>query len=141
MNVIVKEMARTTADGFLTFEEWLAEDLEDPAFREAWFETVLARSVSVAIIRYRGEHGLTQTALAERLGMSQTQVSRLEIGEHTPTFETLLRVCDALGIELTLTIGPKQELQRPLPKRRRGEHVDATDQVVIGVREAPAARR
>jgi transcriptional regulator with XRE-family HTH domain len=31
--------------------------------------TALARAVAVAIVRYRGEHDLSQRELAERLGM------------------------------------------------------------------------
>jgi len=47
----------------------------------------------------------------------------------------MTRLCDALGLELTLTIGPKQTERRVVPKGlQRGVH-DATDQVVVSVRE------
>jgi transcriptional regulator with XRE-family HTH domain len=39
------------------------------------------------------------TALAKRLQMTQPAIARLESGEHNPTFPTLLRLSDALGIE------------------------------------------
>ena len=63
------------------------------------------------------------------------QVARIEDGEHNPSLETMTRLCDALGLELTLTIGPKQTERCVVPKAlQRGVH-DATDQVVISVRE------
>ncbi len=47
----------------------------------------------------------------------------------------MARLCDTLGLELALTIGPKQTERRAVPKAlQRGVH-DATDQIVIGVRE------
>jgi ribosome-binding protein aMBF1 (putative translation factor) len=54
----------------------------------------------------RSQHRLSQTALADRLGMSQPAVARLESGEHNPTFPTLLRISDALGIEFAIDIAP-----------------------------------
>ncbi|MGI9116595.1 MAG: helix-turn-helix domain-containing protein [Gaiellales bacterium] len=119
-----------------TLDEWLEPDLADPAFRAEWNRTALARAVSHAITRYRTEHGLSQTTLGEQLGMSQTQISRLELGEHTPSFETLLRIAQALDLEISLTIGPKTETRRPIPKALQRGVFDATDQVVISVRAA-----
>jgi transcriptional regulator with XRE-family HTH domain len=86
--------------------------------------------------RYRIERELSQTALGEQLGMSQTQISRLEGGDHTPNFETLLRLTSALDIEISLTIGPKRATRREIPKALQHGMSDATDQVVISVREA-----
>lgn len=135
MNVIVRDMVPQTPHT-QTFDEWLENDLADPTFRAEWDRTVLARSISHAITRYRIEHGLSQTALGEQLGMSQTQISRLECGDHTPSFETLLRLTSALGIEISLTIGPKSAARRAIPKAPQHGMCDATDQVVISVREA-----
>jgi DNA-binding XRE family transcriptional regulator len=95
---------------FKRSEELLAEDLaSDPGFRAAWERTALARAVAIAIVRYRGEHGLSQRALAERVGMSQPQVARLELGEYNPRVETLLRLSSRLGLEFTIEIQPGAE--------------------------------
>ncbi len=135
MNVILQAMAPSTPP-MQTFDEWLEKDLAVPAFRAEWYRTVLARAISHAITRYRIEHELSQTALGEQLGMSQTQISRLEGGDHTPNFETLLRLTSALGIEISLTIGPKSATRREIPKALQRGLCDATDQVVISVRAA-----
>jgi ribosome-binding protein aMBF1 (putative translation factor) len=90
-----------------THEEVLAEHLDaDPEYRREWERTALARAVAVKVIAYRAEHGFSQTALAKRLKMTQPAVARLESGEHNPTFPTLLRLSDALGIELAIDISP-----------------------------------
>ena len=78
--------------------------LEDPDFRTVWAENALARSIGLSIGAYRQRHGLTQTELGARVGMSQSQVARLERMEHTPSFETLLRLADALGLKIEIAI-------------------------------------
>lgn len=103
-----------------THEEVLAEHLDaDPEHRREWERTALARAVAVKVIAYRAEHGLSQTALAGRLKMSQPAVARLESGEHNPTFPTLLRLSDALGIELAIDIAPTGQEPRLIGKRAR----------------------
>jgi transcriptional regulator with XRE-family HTH domain len=88
------------------FEQVLAEQLEDPAFRAEWQRTALARAVANRVIAYRAEHGLSQADLARQLGVSQPAVARLEIGEHEPTFTTLSRLSQRLGIDFHIDITP-----------------------------------
>jgi len=103
-----------------THEEVLAEHLDaDPEHRREWERTALARAVAVKVIAYRAEHGLSQTALAGRLKMTQPAVARLESGEHNPTFPTLLRLSDALGIELAIDIAPTGQEPQLIGKRAR----------------------
>lgn len=89
-----------------TANEALAERLKEPAFREAWEGTGLARSVALRVVGYRVEHGLTQTELGRLLGMSQPAVARLEAGEHEPSLATLARLSRSLGIEFHIDITP-----------------------------------
>jgi transcriptional regulator with XRE-family HTH domain len=103
-----------------THEEVLAEHLDaDPEYRREWERTALARAVAVKVIAYRAEHGLSQTALAGRLKMSQPAVARLESGEHNPTFPTLLRLSVALGIELAIDIVPAGREPQLIGKQAR----------------------
>jgi transcriptional regulator with XRE-family HTH domain len=103
-----------------THEEVLAEHLEaDPEYRREWERTALARAVAVKVIAYRAEHGLSQTALAGLLKMSQPAVARLESGEHNPTFPMLMRLSDALGIELAIDIAPTGREPQLIGKRAR----------------------
>ena len=64
--------------------EVLEEMLQDPAFRAEWERTALARAVAEAVIRYRAERHLSQSALARLLGWRQPVVARLEALSTTP---------------------------------------------------------
>lgn len=109
-----------------TAEDVLAEHLDaDPEYRREWERTALARAVAVKVIAYRAEHGLSQTALAKRLQMSQPAVARLESGEHNPTFPTLLRLSDALGIELAIDIAPTGRKPQLIGERARRGALEA----------------
>jgi ribosome-binding protein aMBF1 (putative translation factor) len=65
--------------------------------RLAPFET-LARIV----IRRRGQLGLSQAELAERVGTSHSAISRIESGRHPTTVQTLRRLATALDTHLVV---------------------------------------
>ena len=96
-------------DEMIPAEQVLADQLRDPEFRDEWERTALARDVSLRLIAYRAEHGLTQTALARQLGMQQPAIARLEAGEHEPSFSMLQRLARHLGMEFHITIAPATE--------------------------------
>ena len=52
------------------------------------------------IIDARPEQNLTQKALAERIGIRQSNISRLESGNYNPSLEFLKKVANGLGKEL-----------------------------------------
>lgn len=52
----------------------------------------------------RRRAGLTQAALATRLGTTQSVVARWERGRVSPTLETLTRVVHACGLDLALSL-------------------------------------
>ncbi len=79
---------------------------KDPAARERWERTALARAVAIAVIRYRAEHGLSQRALAKQLGMPQPHIARLELGEHNPSVEMLQRLAQGLGQCFVVAVAP-----------------------------------
>ncbi len=55
-----------------------------------------------SVIAYRAQRGLTQTALARILDISQPAVARLEIAEHLPTLNTLMKLSERLGLEIAI---------------------------------------
>lgn len=93
-------------DRLWTFEEILNEELDDPKFRAEWTRLAPARAVSLCLVRYRIEHGLTQTALSRLVGLSQPAIARLGGGDYVPSLETLIRLADALGVEFLVSIRP-----------------------------------
>ena len=56
--------------------------------------------ISKRLISLRERCGLTQNGLAERAGVSQTHLRRVELGQADITVGHLQLLCDAMGISL-----------------------------------------
>jgi ribosome-binding protein aMBF1 (putative translation factor) len=83
-----------------------AAELANPEIRREHERTALAHAVAMRVIGYRVARGLSQSALARRLGMHQPAVARLEAGDHEPSLATLSRLAAKLGIEFHIDITP-----------------------------------
>lgn len=57
----------------------------------------------------RRRHGLSQKDLAERSGMTQTNISRIERDKSSPTLYTLNRLLEAMGEALQINATPLNE--------------------------------
>lgn len=66
-------------------------------------------SVSAAhlVIEARKRRGLTQQALAQRLGVSPSTVSGWETERTQPTFAAVLRVFEACGLDLEVSVASR----------------------------------
>lgn len=73
-------------------------------------EETLEALIAGEIARARRSAKLSQRELAERAGVDQAMISRLEAGRRLPRLETLLGIADATGHALELR----------LKRRRRG---------------------
>ena len=58
------------------------------------------RMVGRNVQRLRVKAGLSQAALAERMGVDRAYVSGLELGQRNPTILSLWHVAEALGVKL-----------------------------------------
>ena len=67
--------------------------------------TVAERHEAVALRRnirlFRVHRGLSQRALADRVGINRSAVGAYENGLAFPSVETLLRIADALGVPVS----------------------------------------
>ncbi len=72
--------------------EWI--DIEDFAAQLAVDRLVKARKAK----------GLTQKKLAEKLGMPQSQISRIERNPDRTTIRTLKRIAKALGVDVSALV-------------------------------------
>ncbi len=82
------------------------EHEQDDEFRAAWLRLAPARQFATMIVGHRADHGLSQRALAELLGVSQSRIARMESGEQNPDFETIISVVGKLGTEFVLDVAP-----------------------------------
>ena len=80
------------------FDRYLDDNLKDPAFAARFKEAGEAWDVALQIAALRKESGLSQKELAERVGTSQQQISRLESpGYEGHSLSMLRRVAEVLG--------------------------------------------
>lgn len=82
------------------------EALKNPAVRAEWDRTAVAREVARRVVRYRVEHGLSQTDLSAKLGVSQPYIAKLESGDRAPSLSTLARLAQRLGLEFHIDVTP-----------------------------------
>lgn len=57
--------------------------------------------IGAALKKLRLERGMSQEELAQKAGLKQSHVSRLEAGVHTPSDLTIQRLANALGVSPT----------------------------------------
>lgn len=78
----------------------------DKKFRVAYDALEDEFSTLAALLHARTEAGLTQADVAERMGVSQPVVARIEASlgsrAHSPTLNTLRRYADACGMKLVI---------------------------------------
>ncbi len=117
-----------------TFGELVAEEqLADPSFRAEWQRLAPAREFAASLLRYRAEQGLSQRALAAKLGISQPRVAKLESAEHNPEIDTIIRAVRRLGIEFALDVAPADRKPALVTARARRSGTIEHDEVAVVV--------
>ena len=76
-----------------------------------------ASTIGIEFARQRRQAGLTQAALAARMGTTQAAISKIESGRTLPTIPLLQRLADATGRPFRLEVTGGAEL--PDRKERR----------------------
>lgn len=85
----------------------LGEAVEDnPEYDRLYEEAELAHDLGQMVYDRRTALGLSQSELAERSGMKQPQISRIEGGGTVPTIPLLRRLARALDAELSINLNP-----------------------------------
>ncbi len=84
---------------------FLAKAKARRGFTEAYESLELEYQVANQLLRARARAGLTQDAVAARMGTTKSAISRLEAaGKHTPSLATLKRYAQAVGCELQVKL-------------------------------------
>ncbi|MCL2475136.1 MAG: helix-turn-helix domain-containing protein [Chloroflexi bacterium] len=84
------------------FKKHLEEQPQDSEFGAKWKRQRPEREYTKVIITARREQGMTQKELAEKTGIRQSNISRIENGNCSPTITTLQHI--AIGVSKTLHI-------------------------------------
>ncbi len=96
-------MAKTNFDQYVE-QRGKSASAESRDAREVFTQAYVLAS---ALMQARKASGMTQSALAEKSGVQQADISRMENGSMIPTMSTFLKLMDALGVTVTLKIGDK----------------------------------
>ena len=84
---------------------FLARASKRKGFAAAYESLALEYQVANQMLKARSKAGLTQDAVAERMGTTKSAVSRLEsAGKHAPSLATLARYAQAVGCELQIKL-------------------------------------
>ena len=83
-------------------QKYLEKQMEDPEFRAEHEATRAEFEVTRALIEARVSMNMTQKELAERSGIRQSNISRIENGTCSPTIATLQSLAKGLGKELSV---------------------------------------
>lgn len=86
------------------FRNFVNEQLQDPEFRKEYEAARPEYELTRALIAARIEAGMTQKDLAEKSGIRQSNISRIESGSCIPTIPTLIAIAQALGKKLSISI-------------------------------------
>jgi DNA-binding XRE family transcriptional regulator len=90
-------------------EAFLERARAKEGFAEAYEALELEYQVANQLLKARNRAGLTQDAVAERMGTTKSAISRLEAaGKHTPSLNTLQRYARAVGCHLQIKLVPQK---------------------------------
>lgn len=111
-----KERNDIIKTGEESYQRWHEGLVQNPEYQTVYEEEAAKSELWLQLVEARQEAGLTQKQLAERLGVSQAQVARLEQeGYDAYTLNTLRRYVSALGDEF--------ELEVRIHRREGSEHL------------------
>ena len=102
-------------------DQFLAKARERKGFNEAYEALELEYQLVNQLLKARARAGLTQDAVAERMGTTKSAVSRLEAaGKHAPSLATLKRYAQAVGCELQIKLVAQKPPEIKSPPLSRG---------------------
>lgn len=92
------------------FKDFLNEQLKEDEFRKECDALQPEFDIIRAIVEARTSQNLTQKELAERTGINQADISKLENGTRNPSLKLLKRLADGMGMDLKLSFVPKKHM-------------------------------
>ena len=94
-----------------TFNDMLEKQLKDEEFRKEYETIQPEMDIIKALVDARNSLNLTQKELAERTGINQADISKIENGTRNPSLNLLKRLADGMGMVLKIEFIPKQRIQ------------------------------
>ncbi|MDD3051550.1 MAG: helix-turn-helix transcriptional regulator [Candidatus Cloacimonetes bacterium] len=92
------------------FDDFLNEQKQDAEIKKEYDNLQPEFDVIRAIVDARTSQNLTQKQLAEKTGINQADISKLENGTRNPSINLLKRLADGMGMMLKIEFVPKQKV-------------------------------
>ncbi len=86
------------------YRKSLQKHMEDPEFKKEWDDLEIEYQVQAELIRARLESNMTQAELAQKSGIRQSNISRIENGNAVPRLDTLKVLAHAMGKSLKISM-------------------------------------
>ena len=86
-----------------SYDAFFNEMMKDPEVKREYDALEPEFQLVREMIRARREAGLTQKGLAERTGIQQSNISRIENGNGNPSLSTLNKLAQGLGKKLVIS--------------------------------------
>ena len=93
-----------------TLKEFKDEQMQDVEFVKEYEAIQPELDVIRAIVDARTSQNMTQKELAERTGINQADISKLENGTRNPSVNLLKRLAEGLGMALKIEFVRKQRI-------------------------------
>jgi DNA-binding XRE family transcriptional regulator len=91
-------------------EAAIRKDLEDDEFRKEYEALEPKYALIRELLSARKQSGMTQEAVANKIGTTKSAISRLEAGsKHAPSITTLRKYAEAVGCDLVIRLEPKRK--------------------------------
>ena len=84
-------------------QDFINEQMKDPEFKAEWERIQPEYEIMRSLIDARIKLNLTQKELAERSGVRQSNISRIENGTASPTVATLQALAAGMGKRLHIS--------------------------------------
>jgi len=87
---------------YLSFERYLAQQLKNKKFREAYEEEGQRLEIAYRILQLRKQRKLSQKELACKLNTTQSVIARMETGRQNFTTDTLQKISSVFNRKLKI---------------------------------------
>ena len=93
-----------------TLQELKKEQMKNPEFVKEYDAIQPEMDVIRAIVDARTSQNITQKELAEKTGINQADISKLENGTTNPSINLLKRLAEGMGMVLKIEFVPKKNV-------------------------------
>lgn len=91
------------------FRNYIDEQLNAEKFKTEWENSELEYNLARSLIAARKENHITQKELAEKTGINQADISKIENGNANPALSMLKRLAEGMDMVLRVEFVPKRE--------------------------------